>query len=80
MENTIQIAVIVAIVFLIIKFIDVKIIKKSEEPLKPIVIDSLIAFISTIIGLFIMDQFGFLKTIVGGSGDGIQAFVSNPEF
>ena len=79
MENTIQIAVIIAIVFLIIKFIDIKIIKKSDEPLKPIVIDSLVAFISSIIALFIIDQFGFLKSMMG-PGDQVQAFVSNPEF
>ena len=80
MENTIQIALIIAIVFFIIKFIDIKFIKKSDQPLKSIVIDSLITFVSTILGLFIMDQFGFVKSMIGASTDQVQAFVSNPEF
>jgi len=80
MENSIQIAIIIAIVFFIIKFIDIKFIKKSDQPLKATVIDSLIAFISTIIGLFIIDQFGMLKSIINNSTDQVQAFVSHPEF
>jgi len=80
MENTLQIAIIVGIIFLIIKFIYIKFVKKTNEPLKPIVSDSLITFISTLIALFIMEQFGFLKTMIGGGDDGIKAFVSNPEF
>mgnify|MGYP001210920345 CR=1 FL=1 len=80
MENSIQIAIIIAVVFFIIKFIDIKFIKKSDQPLKSILIDSLITFVSTILGLFIMDQFGFVKSMIGGSTDQVQAFVSNPEF
>ena len=51
MENSIQIAIIIAVVFFIIKFIDIKFIKKSDQPLKSILIDSLITFVSTILGL-----------------------------
>ena len=80
MEDSIQIAVIIAIIFLIIKFIDLKLIKKSDEPLKYIVIDSIIVLLSVIIGFFIMSQFGFFKSMISNTTNQVQAFVSNPEF
>ena len=65
-----------SVIFFIIKLINIKFIKKSDEPLKPVVIDTLIVFISVIMSLFIMDQFSLLKR----GENKIQAFVSNPEF
>jgi len=82
MENSILISSIIAITFLLIKFIHIKLIQKSEEPIKPMVMDSLMVFLSSILGLLIIDQFGFVKNILINNGDkGLtQAFVSNPEF
>ena len=82
MENSILISSIIAITFLLIKFIHIKLIQKSEEPIKPMVMDSLMVFLSSILGLLIIDQFGFVKNILINNGDkgNAQAFVSSPEF
>jgi len=82
MENSILISSIIAITFLLIKFIHIKLIQKSEEPIKPMVMDSLMVFLSSILGLLIIDQFGFVKNILINNGDkgSAQAFVSSPEF
>jgi hypothetical protein len=57
-----------------------KLIKKTDTPLKPIMIDSSIVFISVIVGLLITEQFGFLKSIISNPMDDVKAFISNPEF
>lgn len=77
MENNLLIAVIIAISYFIIKFIEIKFIKKEEIILKPLVIDSLIVFISSLLGIMIYEQFN-ASNIIGN--DDIKAFTSNPEF
>ena len=80
MENKLVLAGIISVVFFIIKFIDIKFIKKEDEPLKPITIDALIVFLSVFVGLLISEQFGMVKNLVGGATESTKAFVSNPEF
>ena len=81
MEINFTLAVIISIVFFIIKFINLKFIIKTNEPIKPITIDTVLVFLSVILGLFISDQFGMVKNLVGGAISGKpNAFVAEPVF
>ena len=80
MENKLVLSGIICVVFFIIKFINIKFIKKEDEPLKPMTLDSLIVFIAVYIGLIISEQFGMIKQLVGGAAEGTKAFTSNPNF
>ena len=79
MENKFVLAAIISVVYFIIKFINIKFIKKEDHPLKPITIDALIVFLSVFVGLLINEQFGMVKNLVGAT-ESTKAFVSNPEF
>tara|TARA_B100000035_G_scaffold294256_1_gene284384 strand:+ start:7919 stop:8146 length:228 start_codon:yes stop_codon:yes gene_type:complete len=57
MENTIMICSVVAFLFLLFKFIEMRFIEKENKPLKTIVKDTLIVFISTFIGIMVIQQF-----------------------
>jgi hypothetical protein len=57
MENTIMICSVVAFLFLLFKFIEMRFIEKENKPLKTIVKDTLIVFISTFVGITVIEQF-----------------------
>jgi hypothetical protein len=81
MEINFMLAGIIAVVFFVIKFINLRFIKKEDEAIKPIAIDSILVFLSVIIGLLISEQFGMVKNLLGkGLDSGPKAFVANPEF
>ena len=46
-----------SIIFLVIKFLDVRFIKKEDLDIKTLIIDSIITYFSTVAGFFILDQF-----------------------
>jgi hypothetical protein len=52
---------------------------KENKPLKTIFIDTLIVFISTTLGLIILDQFD-LNEIISDTKPSPSAFVSAPDF
>ena len=51
MENLITICLVVAFLFLLFKFVEMRFIEKENKPLKTIVKDTLIVFISTFVGI-----------------------------
>ena len=48
---------VVAFLFLLFKFIEMRFIEKENKPLKTIVKDTLIVFISTFVGITVIEQF-----------------------
>jgi hypothetical protein len=80
MNNIFVIAGVIAVVFLIMKFIEMRFIEKENKPLKLLIRDALVVYISVIIGYFILEQ---LKPVMTG-GDVIenatQVFTDNPGF
>lgn len=76
-----MLAGIIAVVFFVIKFINLRFLKKEDSAIKPIAIDTVIVFLSVIVGLLISEQFGMVKNLLGGGFNaGPKAFVANPEF
>lgn len=76
--NIFVIAGIVSIVFLIMKFIEMRFIEKENKPLKFLIRDALLVYISVVSGYFIFDQLNSgVEKISGGAP---PVFVDNPEF
>ena len=70
--NTFVVAGIISVVFLIAKFIEMRFVDKESKPLKLLIRDSLLVFVSVLFGLFIIDQ---LKPVIQEGG---EAVISNP--
>ena len=79
MNNQIITSLIISIIYLIIKFIEMRFILKENKPLKLLVTDTLIVFITVIVTLYILDQFN-LNEIIGNIKPMPSVFVNNPDF
>ena len=68
-----------AILFLIMKFIEMRFIEKENKPIKELIKDTLIVYISVLSGFYLLDQLSPMMESV--SSDNIPAvFTGNPEF
>jgi hypothetical protein len=80
MDNIFIIATVVSVIFLILKFIEMRFVDNENKPLKLLVRDTLLVYFSVIFGYFIMEQ---IKPALEIAGEGIKApqvFTDNPEF
>jgi hypothetical protein len=81
MDNIYIISGIIAFVFFLGKFIEMRFIEKESKPLKTIVKDTLLVYVCTIIAFMILEQ---LKPIIQESAGGAPitqiAFTDNPTF
>lgn len=80
MANTFIVAGIISIVYLLMKFCEMRFIEKESKPLKYLIRDSLLVYFSVIVGIFFVDQ---LKPIMEeGSTTTINpsVFTDNPAF
>ena len=76
MDNIFVIAGIIALIFLILKFIEMRFVEKESKPLKYLIRDSLLVYFSVILGNFVFEQ-------VSPIGDNIRVtpvFTGNPDF
>jgi hypothetical protein len=74
-------ATIISIIFLFLKFIEMRIIEKESKPLKYLIRDTIVVFFSVISGFFILDQ--LKPIIISGnnlSSNNTPIFIDNPEF
>jgi hypothetical protein len=65
MENIFIIAAVIAIIFLIAKFLEMRFVDKESKPIKLLVRDALLVYFSVISGYFILEQ---LKTASQSGG------------
>ena len=79
MNNMFLIATAISIFFLLGKFIEMNFIEKESKPFKFIMRDTLIAYVSAILGILIIDQ---LAPIVSDAANIIvpTAFTDDPSF
>lgn len=79
MDNIFVIAGIVSIIFFIVKFIEMRYIEKESKPLKLLIRDSLIVYISVVTGNFIIVQ---LQPVINEGINNVNpvAFTDNPPF
>jgi len=79
MDNIFVSAAIISVIFIIAKFIEMRFIDKEAKPLKFLIRDTLLVYVSVIMGYFILGQ---LKPMIqeGGAISAPQVFTGNPEF
>lgn len=77
--NIFIIAAIIAITFLVVKFLEMRYIEKESKPLKVLIRDTLVVYFSVIIAHFIIDQLNPIMT-AGGSKKITPVFTDNPAF
>jgi uncharacterized membrane protein len=79
MKNIFIIAFIIAITFLIIKFLEMRYIEKESKPLKILIRDTLIVYFCVIISNFVIEQINPIMS--GGKNSFITpVFTDNPNF
>lgn len=67
---------IIAVVFSIVKFLEMRFITKVNKPIKNIVRDTLTVYISATLGLLVLDQLDSVET----GQPNASVFIGNPEF
>lgn len=81
MDNIFLIAAVVSIIFLILKFIEMRFIEKENKPLKFLVRDTLLVYFSVIIGYYLIEQISpVIKNMEGSAPVGQNVFTDNPGF
>uniref|UniRef100_A0A6C0KPH4 Uncharacterized protein n=1 Tax=viral metagenome TaxID=1070528 RepID=A0A6C0KPH4_9ZZZZ len=79
MDNIFLVAGIISIIFLIAKFLEMRFIDKEPKPLKFLIRDTLLVYLSVITGKFVIDQ---LNPIINDAEVSRVplAFMDNPPF
>jgi hypothetical protein len=77
MEMKFAISLAIAIVYVLFKIVEMKLLDQKQRPLKPVFKDSIIVFMSCLFGMFVMDQVN-----ISPKPDGhiANVFVDNPDF
>mgnify|MGYP001142192824 CR=1 FL=1 len=81
MENIFIIASLIAFMYIIIKFIEMRFIEKSNKPLKVLIKDTLVVYLCVVLGNFIIDQIN--PSLLGEDGTKkvvTQVFTDTPGF
>ena len=77
MDNIFIIAAFISLLFLIAKFIEMRFVDKENKPIKLLIRDTLLVYVSVVSGHYIFEQFKPLAEMRGGE---IKAFTDTPGF
>lgn len=82
MENIFIVAAVIAIIFLLTKFLEMRFVDKENKPIKLLFRDALLVYFSVICGYFILEQFKTNLQNGGGlaSASITPVFTDNPAF
>jgi hypothetical protein len=80
MSNIFIVAGIISVVFLIVKFIEMRFVDKESKPLKFLIRDALLVYFSVVSGSFIIDQVSPVMQEVGENITNPAVFTDNPGF
>ena len=80
MDNIFIIAAVISVIFIIAKFIEMRFIEKESKPLKLLIRDALLVYVSVVSGYFILQQLKPIMQDGGSSSVATQVFTDNPEF
>lgn len=79
MASVFVVAGVIAVTFLLAKFLEMRYIEKESKPLKLLIRDTLLVYFSVILANFIMDQINPIMT--AGAGKNVTpVFTDNPTF
>ena len=68
---------VIAVVYSLIKFVEMRMILKEARPIKELLRDTIMVYVSAIAGMFIIEQMG---TVSLTGKNTTNVFVGNPEF
>jgi hypothetical protein len=79
MDNIFLVAGLIAVIFLVSKFLEMRYVDKEAKPLKILIKDTLLVFICVIAGNFILEQ---VKPVIAENMPQVNpaAFTDNPPF
>lgn len=77
MASIFVIAGVISVVFLIVKFIEMRFIEKESKPFKFLIRDALLVYFSVIIANFLLDQ---INPVTSGGKKLTPVFTDNPGF
>ena len=77
MDNIFLLAGVISVVFFIAKFVEMRFSEDEPKPLKIMLKDTLLVYVGTIVGYYLLEQ---IKPFQGNVGQPTQIFMDNPEF
>jgi ABC-type phosphate transport system permease subunit len=79
MDNIFLVAGIISVIFFIAKFLEMQYIEKESKPLKVLIRDTLVVYVSVVFGIFILEQ---LNPVIKETSSSVSpaAFTDNPPF
>lgn len=82
MDNIFIIAGVVAFIFLLAKFVEMRMVDKDSKPLKLLVRDALLVYFSVVTGYYIIEQLNpaTIQNVGGAVTNATPVFTNNPEF
>ena len=82
MENMFLISTIIAICYLLLKFIEMRFIEKENKPIKLLVRDTIIVYFSALLAFFVFHQTNDSGAVAYLMGESSQAavFTNSPDF
>lgn len=78
MTNIFVVAAVISIIFLLVKFLEMRYIEKESKPLKYLIRDAFLVYFSVIISNFIIEQMN--PVIKSGTTKITPVFTDNPSF
>lgn len=78
MESKYTIAVFIALIYFIIKYVEMRFIVKEIKPIKIFLRDTIIVFLSVILGITLFDKIEPLSSVVTGKTPFV--FTNEPDF
>ena len=80
MDNMFIIATIISVVYFIVKFIEMRFLTKDKKPLKTLFREAIIVNLSTLMGLFLVEQLKIAKKSMNENVDSTNVFTDKPDF
>ena len=79
MGNIFLVAGIISVIFFVAKFLEMQYIEKESKPLKVLIRDALVVYVSVVLGNFILEQ---LSPVIKETSTNVSpaAFTDNPPF
>ena len=79
MNNIFLVAGIISVIFFIVKFLEMRFVDKESKPLKFLIRDTVVVYVSVISGNFVYEQLtpAIVENVIGSSP---IAFTDNPPF
>lgn len=77
-DNLFLNAGIISVIYLVFRFMEMRFILKENKPIKLLMRDTLLVYVSIVLGKFLLRELMPVKDLISGSN--IDVFTNNPDF